>query len=88
MSALLAVRILVLTGMTSAVVRLSPFRRFVPAKQLWHPVSASAVMVAQPAGGVCAKPKSAKSVLRTLAVRVMVGWGCDLRFTHVSRRLS
>ena len=45
-------------------------------------------MVAQPAGGVCAKPKSVKSMLSTLAFRVMVGWGCDLRFTHVFRRLS
>ena len=88
MSALLADRILVLMGMRSDVVRPSPFRRFMPAKQLWHPVSASAVMVAQPAGGVCAKPKSAKSALRTLAVRVMVGWGCDLRLTHVSWRIS
>ena len=46
MSASSADRILVLMGIRSEVVRPNLRRRFVPAKQLWHPVSASALMVA------------------------------------------
>lgn len=74
--------------MRSFAVKCSLWRTLMPARQLWHPVSASAVMVALPACGVCVRPRVAESVLITLAFRVMVGWGCDLRFIHVFCRLS
>ena len=73
MSALVAERILVFTGMRSEVVRFNFSSKLVPAKQLWHPVSASVVIVVLPAYGLCGKPWTTKSELRTLTFRVTVG---------------
>ena len=46
MSSLLAVRIFVVTGVRSETVNPSWESRLSPARQLWHPVSASAETVA------------------------------------------
>ena len=73
---LLAERILVFTGMRSDNVRPSLGRRFVPAKQLWHPVSAITVMVVHLIiYGVCddLRAFAAKSALRGVADKMMVG---------------
>ena len=88
---LFAERILVLTGMRLEEVKPSLERRPTPAKQLWHPVSAIAVMLVQLAVyGVCDDPKAsvANSALRGVADKVIVGWGLDLPFFHEFVRLS
>ena len=82
---LFAERILVLTGMRLEEVKPSLERRPTPAKQLWHPVSAIAVMLVQLAVyGVCDDPKAsvANSALRGVADKVIVGWGFDIPFFH------
>ena len=85
---LLAERIFVLTGMRLEVVRPSLWRRLVPAKQLWHPVSARAVIVVELV--LLDDPSDAptKSAWRGVADSMMVGWGFDLPFFHVCVRLS
>ena len=82
---LFAERILVFTGMRLEDVRPSLERRLAPAKQLWHPVSAMAVMLMHLAMyGVCEDSKApvTKSALRGVANKVIVGWGFDIPFFH------
>ena len=88
MSSLLAERILVVTGIRSEVLRPSFWSKLVPAKQLWHPVSANAMKVEGPARGMCVTPKAVGSPLKISALSVIVGWGCDFLLIHVFRRLS
>ena len=91
MPSLFAECIFVFTGMRLDVVSPSLWMRLVPARQLWQPVSANTVMeVVLPTRDVHDELKAVaiKSALMTLAERVMVGWGCDLSFSHVCVKLS
>ena len=78
MPSLLAECIFVFTGMRLDVVNPSLWMRLIPAKQLWHPVSARTVMemvfvACDVDEGLSAV--STKFALMTFADRVMVGWG-------------
>ena len=66
-------------------------RRFNPAKQLWHPVSANAMTVVGlilPCVHDEPRVGAPRSVVMSVVDHLIVGWGCALPFFHVLVRLS
>jgi hypothetical protein len=84
MSPLLAAVIFILTGIKCCFPSPSFFRRFVPARHDWHPVSAMAGqgMVRVGFEIVEVKPRLRMSTGTARIETSMNGWGSDARFSH------
>ena len=85
MPSLFADLIFVFTGMRSVAFMPNLWRRLIPARQLWHPVSVSAdiVMVLGDINGTILRADDVYSAFNALALMVIVGCGFDLPLFHV-----